>query len=135
MSRTIDCFLIEPTDRYQVRLRRYRMKDGAPCPKNGWCHNADVFVGIEQTTEDPTNGDDDVKYPHSDARWPTKCDNCEYVFEDRDAWQVNYDQLYRAADGKEYTLLGVDRMTSHRENFAPVGARWRGTWREASAAA
>lgn len=130
MSRSIECFLIEPVNRYQVRLRRYRSRAGNPCPYKGWCHNADGFIGVEDHPEHPVSGNEEDRLPHVDARWPKKCDRCDYVFEELDEWQINYDQLYRAPDGKEYTLLTEDRMTSYREDFAPVGAMWRATWME-----
>ncbi len=132
MPRVIDCFIIEPVDRYQVRLRRYCARVGNACPYRGWCHNNDVFVGVEEHQAHPVSGSEEDRFPHSDPRWPQKCDKCDYAFVDGDEWQVNYDQLYRGPDGKEYTLLGPDRLTSYRENFAPVGAIWRAPWLEPS---
>ena len=129
MSRSIECFLIEPVDRYQVRLRRYRLSGENPCPYKGWIHNADVLVGVEEHTSPPPSGEE-PRFPKSDPRWPAKCDRCDFRFEPTDEWQVNYDQLYRAPDGEEYTVLGLDQFTVDKTSFAPVGALWRASWKE-----
>lgn len=125
---SIRCFLVEPTTRYRVNLRRYN-KD-LKCPANGWCHNTDVFIGTREVPgEHPPIGD---TFPHDDPRWPQKCDFCDYRFVETDEWQENHDCLWVAPDGKTYTLISPDQMTNDKAFAAPPGAMWRATWLEPS---
>lgn len=134
MSRIIECFLIEPTDRFRVYLRRYRGSAEGPCPAGkGWYHNASVFIALEQHTqaEHPGSGDHPEKIPHDDARWPVKCDRCDYAFVPEDNWQMFYERMWRTADGREFTL--VEKYSMHLDAQAlgaPPGAMWRATWME-----
>lgn len=128
MGSTIQCFLLQPTKKYRINLRRYS-KD-AKCPVNNWCHNADIFVGEEEHEEPPTNGD---LHPHDDPHWPAKCDLCDYKFVEGDYWQKNYDLVYRADDGREFTLTSPDQMTNDRVMQAPPGALWECSWMPSAA--
>jgi hypothetical protein len=123
MGSVIQCFLIRPTQKYRVTLRRYTAK--LTCPTNDWCHNADIFTGEEEHPEAPVNGD---MHPHDDPHWPVKCDQCGYVFVEEDAWQRNYELVYRTEEGWEYTLVSQDRMTNDKGLAAPPGAIWEAPW-------
>lgn len=120
-SGQVKAFWIEPLEgRYQFELRRYRSGE---CPAGYKAfHNADVVIG-EHGREDckefhegqPVHGD---LWPHEDARWPVKCDHCEYAFAETDEWQFNPNQLYHRADtGEKFTL-----------RRAPIGAIWESPW-------
>ena len=123
MGSVIECFLLHPTNNYRVNLRRYT-RNGR-CPTNDWCHNADVFVAVEEHKDTPVNGEE---HPHDDPHWPTKCDRCEYVFTEGDEWQKNFDMVYRTDDGREFTLVSSDQMTNDKALMAPPGALWESPW-------
>lgn len=134
---TIDCFLLEPTDRTRLFLRRYtktqnaateaRMCGGRPA----YYHQALVPVGEARSVLDPetkcwTRGTvPAVADVIHDERWPTKCADCDYEFCSCadpacviDAYQVFTDQIYRRADtGEEMALRD-----------APAGAMWFADW-------
>lgn len=119
----IRCFLIEPSARARVYLRRY---GGTGCPLNGGqYHNALVLVdGVEAPAETASVDLFGVMPAEQafagDPRWPSAC-RCGYVF-DGAAFhsQASHEHIYRRVDTGEETTL--------RE--APAGAIWRATWRE-----
>ncbi len=123
MGSVIPCFLVHPTTKYRVNLRRYTRE--TRCPANNWCHNADAFVAVEEHEKSPTNGD---LHPHDDPAWPKKCDRCDYLFVEGDEWQKNYDLVYRADDGREFTLTSPDQMTNDKAMAAPPGTMWECPW-------
>lgn len=125
----IRCFLIEPTERVQQRLRRYgppgrwdaeqqKQVYDAPCPLNSY-HNAEVRIedvpvrySKHGYIENGVEG-----WAHDDPRWPIAC-ACDYVFQPTDEWQLFCDQIYRRVDtGEEMTLRD-----------ALAGAMWRAAW-------
>jgi hypothetical protein len=114
----VTCFLLTPTDRYQVRLRRYTRDDGRRCPGRAGCCNASVVLGVEQHASAPTCGDRPDVAPHDDPRWPTTCEACGRVFELGDAWQVRYERMHARSDGGPETTL----------RDAPPGAMWDAPW-------
>lgn len=116
----IRCFLLEPTGRVLVKLRRYSQEQGA-CPLYGY-HDASAPLEEEPARPDPaqpgyilnTSGD---LHDHADARWPTAC-ACGYVFRESDEWQRFVERIYKRADtGEEMTLRD-----------APAGAMWEAWW-------
>ncbi len=119
----IQCFLVHPTKIYRVNLRRYTRDK--PCTATNWCHNADAFMAVEEHEENPTNGD---LHPHDDPHWPAKCDRCDYLFVEADEWQKNFDLVYRADDGREFTLISPDQMTNDKAMAAPPGTMWECPW-------
>lgn len=128
MGSTIECFLIEATGRYRVTLRRYCSEFEVRCGADRYsCHNADVYIGEEIVIGVPTSGDN---HPHDDQRWPKKCDRCDYVFPESDRWQKNYEEIFVAADGREFTLITHNSLTNDKGMMAPPGAMWRATWLE-----
>jgi hypothetical protein len=122
---SIQCFLVHPTTKYRVTLRRYSRDAENRCPANGWCHNADVFIAVEEHTEIPVSGD---VHPKNDTQWPTKCSLCAYVFTANDYYQKNYNCVYSTDEGKEYTLVSPDQMTTDQAMAAPPGAMWECPW-------
>lgn len=126
MSR-IQCFLLEPTDRMRIGLRRYTPSSETTrrCPSGHGYHDATTFLGTAPVREaaDGTCDVDEllVAWPdHNDPRWPEVCEHCGAAFALDDEWQHWTDRLYRRVDtGEEMTL---------RE--APAGAIWRATWYE-----
>lgn len=137
---TVTCFWLEPTDRAQVGLRRYRSSSTepeSPCPREGgrWLyHGALTLLGdapITWSAERPAghnhwftdagdrHGVPDFTYPgHDDPRWPAVCECGGYEFADGDAWQEWLDRLYRCADTGELVTL----------RDAPDGAMWDAVW-------
>jgi hypothetical protein len=120
----VRCFLIEPTDRVRMSLRRYSASGGlqGECPVHGY-HNASAEIGDDALAAMPkiskyvygaVHGD---LWPHDDPRWPTHC-ACGYAFTPSDNWQFNPDTLYRRADTGE---LMTDRS-------APPGALRYAGW-------
>lgn len=112
----VRCFLLEPTDRVQVSLRRY---EGSVCPLPHGYHNAENVIGedaVRRTADGGYWGEGEM-VDHADARWPTHC-GCGYEFKPEDRWQVNHTLLYRRQDTGE-------QMTLHD---APAGAFWWADW-------
>ena len=119
MSR-VECFLIEPTDRASVFLRRYSSAESGFDCASGY-HNAKTPIGVRALDPAVTEHHaliDRSKPPRSDPRWPTKCEACGYAFADSDAWQIFYEVIYVRRDtGAEMHLRD-----------APPGALWDCTW-------
>lgn len=129
-------FLIEPTGRALVYLRRYtRSGDGWTCAE-GW-HQAKVAIEPGRTEPDPTyeregivrlagylrpdgtptSGASGDEWPHDDPRWPAHCEKgCGYAFTDADTWQLHWNAEY---SGGEWTGA---------LNEAPPGAMWNADW-------
>lgn len=131
MGSRIQCFMLEPTDRVRLELRRYvGSGSGNDCPDQEWrYHNANVLFRAPDGT-DSWPYRESTKYPgctasyeheappHADPRWPTKCDRCSYVFTEEDNWQVFQNRLYRRA--------GTDELYTTRN--APPGAMYDAYW-------
>lgn len=118
----IACFLLEPTERVQVRLRRYTYNTGScPLDQSSYSyHQAFQFLCEEPVEKDAQgyhcNG---VKplLPHDDGRWPKTC-ACGYHFQEEDRWQRFTDDIYVRKDtGEEMTI-----------QEAPAGAMWYAWW-------
>lgn len=110
------CFLIEPTKKYRVELRRFVWSDKDKCPLPHGYHDASVVIedGVE-IADKPINGD---KHDHNDPRWPKAC-GCGYVFQDSDEWQWNAHELYENKEtGERWPLNGK----------LPVGAIYNAHW-------
>ncbi len=123
MART-RCFLIEPTDRVRISLRRFS-RDNTPdcCPRYAGrysYHTTMVFLREEEARRNAQgylcNGVGPT-LPHDDARWPRACD-CGYIFTEDDTYQHFDELLYRRVDtGELVTLRDV-----------PAGAMWEAPW-------
>lgn len=121
----IKCFLLEPTGRVHVYLRRYAsLKNRDECPGgNGHYHNASVFIGEEPEEHNEegyiTNGTKPMP-SHDDPRWPVQCEYCGYAFQESNEWQRNTETIYQRTDtGEEMTIRD-----------APAGAMWYAWWHD-----
>lgn len=110
-------FWVEPIEFVQLFLRRYRHSDvndiTTKCPGEHGYHNGHYDMGkfpILYTKDKEVNGrkylaSRDLEVTKDDHRWPTKCDNCDYVFKDDEQKQVFQEHIYKRADnGQEVTL-------------------------------
>jgi hypothetical protein len=115
----VRCFLLQPTDRYRLELRRFTYTATSPCPANPYGCDASVVLGVEVHAQRPTTrADDPARFPHDDARWPQRCAACGTPFPPTASWQVNYEQLHTRSDGgPECTLRDP-----------PPGAMWEAPW-------
>jgi hypothetical protein len=137
---SIRCFLLEPTDRMALALRRYsKGPDHKVCPVHGyhtasarigtgpahWDHVDKVWHGPDWDPETREWRDDlGVTGYMGDERWPKVC-ACGYEFCQCgdpgcvvDAYQLFTDVIYRRSDtGEELTLRD-----------APAGALWYADW-------
>jgi len=120
MTIAATCFLLAPTDKARLKLRRYKSGSGT-CEGADAYHNASTPFAVV-----PANLDkqgylqpcDQLAPSHDDPRWPTKCEGCAYEFQEEDKWQLFQEMLYVRPDtGEVFTL---------RE--APVGAMWDAFW-------
>lgn len=120
----IQCFLLEPTDRVRIQLRRYTRNNTPDCcsanPGQSSYHTtATPFA--EETIERGNDGyiSNGLKplLPHDDPRWPKHC-ACGYEFQESDEWQRFVEEIYRRADTGEETTI----------RDAPIGAMWRALW-------
>jgi hypothetical protein len=122
----VRCFLLEPTKRVQLRLRRFCFGDNCTaCPMSG--HDAwVVFPGPEagawpariRNEDHCLVSYEDVGPPHDDSRWPTKCGQCGLPFPDDAQWQVFQELIYRRTDNSGETTL----------RDAPPGAMYDAEW-------
>lgn len=122
----IACFLLEPTDRVALALRRYTGPGchgaGAPRFFDGPSHYAKVPLGefpIRYGEGGVTLASWHEDFPEGDPRWPEKCSYCEHRFEGHPfQGVVDQEPIYRdPATGREWPL---------RE--APVGAMFYADW-------
>lgn len=117
----IKCFMLEPTEKVAVSLRRYsKDSNKGTCPIGGYYHNAQNHIEDEPVERDENGYIDNGLKPvpnHSDSRWPNQC-ACGYVFQESDEWQRFTDEIYRRADTGEEVYL----------RDAPPGAMWYAWW-------
>lgn len=120
----IRCFLVVPTERVRVSLRRYSRENTPDCcslyPGKYSYHTTMVFLREEEARRDEQgaliNGLGPT-LPRDDPRWPRRC-GCGYTFTEADTYQHFDELLYRRADsGEEMTLRDV-----------PAGAMWEAPW-------
>jgi hypothetical protein len=120
----VKTFMIEPTEKVFVYLRRYHsnnLKGGDKCPVSDSpysYHDAMRKVGDEfavfETTDfnghprsvrvDPYLEKYKAQYPHGHPAWPTKCDACFYQFSDDDEWQIFTEQMWTLPNGELTTV-------------------------------
>lgn len=122
----IKTFLIVRTNNAHVSLRRYATVDGGCVPGHSY-HNESTIIGTcDVWKEERKDGFRDWVYAHNapesvdhaDPRWPTKCEYCDYLFQDNDPWQITTDDIYRRTDN--------DTALSLRD--APEGAMYDAEW-------
>lgn len=108
----IQCFLIEPTPRTERKLRRFCFSSDSKCAGRWGYHNGHTAFGegtyhydIDKDGDKTIRWDDDHETPpHDDPRWPTKCDDCSYLFTPDDQWQVFREVIYVRDTGATMTL-------------------------------
>lgn len=129
---SVQCFLIEPTDRVRRWLRRYT---DSPSPREwkceaGW-HEAKVQIEdgpaipyrLGNPDYDGIIGTDPMEWPHDDPRWPAQCDKgCGYAFVEADRWQLFYSAIFRVVGGSQEMLNRLDLDES------ALGAMWWAKW-------
>lgn len=107
----IPLVVAELTGMYRRDLRRFNYgSKGKVCPGRPSSaefpqgHDATNTIGFVPADDaERVHGDN---WPHDDEHWPSKCDHCDYVFEDEDEWQRNDNPMYRRPDGVEFALWG-----------------------------
>lgn len=114
----IQCFLIELAGRMKVSLRRYT--SGSKCPGPNGYHNAHTWIGEQPEIRDHEGifhglSLDDYM---DDARWPVKCEACDFVFGVDDEFQVFTESIWRRRDNGQEMIL----------RDAPPGAIWNAFW-------
>lgn len=124
----IRCFLVEPSGRAKLSLRRYAnfhlpAEDRACSVHPYGYHNAEVQVGEIPVIWSPDGYLENLPTPrHDDPRWPQTCP-CGYVFTETDEWQINQEEIYVPAEGNE----GIEPFAwPHRD--LPAGAMYFPTW-------
>lgn len=115
MKRSIECFMLNPTDQGEISLRRY--SSNSKCGTL-YCHDASVIIGQDIFISEYLGECINPQLDHNDKRWPNQCNKCNYQFTDNDKWQHRWCRLYERSDTKELT-------TTHN---APVGAMWYADW-------
>lgn len=120
---SVECFLLEPTDKSRRFLRRYAMSAisaGGKCETcSGGYHSARVLIGDFKSMVDDKGFESSPnarEYAKS-RRWPKQAE-CGYKFTDDDARQVFVEHIYKRFDTSELMTL--------RE--APPGAMWEAWW-------
>lgn len=116
------CFWVEEAPEQAVYLRRYTSKhEGGWTCENGW-HEAKVFVGevkVRRRKDGYRMAVSERRYAR-DARWPKKCDGCDYRFNARrgDVRQVFTQAIY------------VNPLTGERhfDRELPPGALYDAWW-------
>lgn len=116
-------FWIEPTGRERRDLRCYASSDGHPCNGGGLgYHNAHVHLDdvpvLYVDQEKRIRGSYNPEH-FADRPWPKYCSGCGTAFSEIPGVQrqIFTDEIYRAADGREWPL-----------RQAPAGAMWHAAW-------
>lgn len=119
----IKCTFWETLQRSTYYLRRYSSSSNEKCQGGGSYHNA-LSKEPLATTDDTPNAEGIVcnnsppAPAHGDPRWPTKCDKCDYQFNEFDTHQVFGRKLMKNKETGE--VLQEDQL--------PVGAMWYCDW-------
>lgn len=121
----VECFWVTESGASHRSLRRYRGRaERDVCPGPMGYHNASVELEgewvVERTAEGYIQALPDDFIPHSDVRWPTTCDACDYAFVPDDNWQVNISEAWIRRDTGEVVGWGLYKL--------PAGAMWDAIW-------
>jgi hypothetical protein len=112
------CFLVTPTGRAALFLRRYVSSAGSQCTGSMSYHNALVYIQDVDIVFLEKPGYWDVPrldIPHDDPRWPMHC-SCGYEFQPTDSWQEFTDRI------------DTDGVKEFRHRELPVGAMYYASW-------
>ncbi len=110
--RKIKCFMINPTNRYNIMYRRY--KSGSKCTNRQGIHNYSELIETITASECPVS----TSIPVNPTR-KNQC-SCGYKFIQADMCQKFVSQIWVDAQGNEYELTGDSEL--------PVGAMYYGNW-------
>jgi hypothetical protein len=119
----IKVFFLEPTDRERMWLRRYRSSAEHKCAETRSYCNA-MFDFGECDIRYTDKGERTIAHraelepPHSDPRWPTKCEACGEPFAEKDPFQLFTRQIY----------VNLERGLRTTLDDAPPGACWDAWW-------
>jgi hypothetical protein len=134
MKSRIRCFLLTPTNRVTLRLRRFTFSDSKNLCSAGPMNGHDSGNPFPMDDGTPTwparmspegyyESYEDVGPPHDDPRWPTVCEQCGCALPADTIFQVFLDPVYRRADtGEEVSLRS-----------APPGAMYWADWHSGTA--
>ncbi len=121
----IKLFWLEPTKRAQRVIRRYAgvQAKERKCPGPTGYHNARVVLGVDVAVfaEDGRTIASLPDLPSSDERWPTKCDDCDFEFDDEN-------KHHHRQHGQELLLSRSDGGADVTTGAAPLGAMWDAWW-------
>lgn len=116
------CFLVTPTQFVERSLRRYHTYSAAtPVDGQHSYHNAKRFLDIVAEHTDTEVGDIPTLAQRTTLDFPIKCESCDYLFTDTDAWQIFTSRLWEGVDPN-----GVKVTASLRD--MPIGAMWDAYW-------
>lgn len=114
------CFLLSPTDRVKVYLRRYVAYGNC---ENSSYHQAMQFIEALSMPGENLAGDLTSMglYDRDDPRWPEKCEHCGHLFRYSDVKQVYARRIYVDSDGNEFDLenppIGAMYYIPHFKNY------------------
>lgn len=135
------CYLIEPTGRGQLSLRRFGYGQDAAHPRRHVCPDAEPWQsGYRPGCEASSGYVEEIAYApngegywpalegpsHRDRRWPRVCASCGQPFRHGEVWQANGEPIYRVVAVVPGAALGVGEETPLRD--APAGAMWIAKW-------
>lgn len=102
MSELTRVFFVEPTTVVRVWFRRYRSSRLGKCGEQGGYCDARVPASDQEL---PINSHDmPDQLAVDDARWPQRCERCGEKFAEDDPRQTFYQRVYRASDGREWSI-------------------------------
>jgi hypothetical protein len=120
----IKCFLLQPVERQCVGLRRYGEHTCVEyAPGQRHYHDALAWIATVPLARDEIGVEVcqtvyTLESCKDDARWPTVCERCGFIFRPEDHWQIFTLSLWARSDtGEEVTLRD-----------APPGAMWNAGW-------
>lgn len=91
----IECFFLKPSNFAEETLRRY---SSSRCTGRLGYHNCIVILGVVPFERTDLDGEPGRGIELGDPRWPTKCESCNYEFNEDDEWQHQLTRLYWRSD-------------------------------------
>lgn len=127
---SVRCFVVEPTDLYNIYLRIYDSSRNVPC-SSGSYHDGRQLIETRIQKEDALSFDpveDTVSsgdfLDHSDTRWPKSCSKCGHAFQGPSA-------VYQYFPVRLYRSVEEPKLEWERDSLPP-GALYRQSWLEDS---
>lgn len=116
MTMDITCFMLKPTNRALLYLRKFQGCAVGSCLEGSSYHDARVCIGEMQPAEEAVIRAATAE-EREDKRWPTVCSKCHRPFGDSATHQRFVQRLYSRDDGSVMVL-----------DEAPPGAMWDADW-------